>query len=70
MIKQLYRFLNPKFQNLFLEYKVAFKPRYGHGKPAHADLLEIINSKRNIYIYTEQGISVKRKYLDNQGFAV
>lgn len=49
MIKQLYRFLNPKFQNLSLEYKVDFKPRYGHGKPAHPDLLKIIEANRGTY---------------------
>lgn len=49
MIKQIYRFLNPKFQNLFLDYKVDFKPRYGHGKPAHRELLNIINSNRDKY---------------------
>jgi hypothetical protein len=49
VIKQIYRFLNPKFQNLFLEYKVDFKPRYGHGKPAHKDLYLIIDSNRNKY---------------------
>jgi hypothetical protein len=49
MIKQLYRFLNPKFQNLFLEYKVNFKPRYGHGLPAHQDLLKIIDENRDEY---------------------
>ena len=49
MIKQIYRFLNPKFQNLFLDYKVDFKPRYGHGKPPHPELLKIIESNRNKY---------------------
>lgn len=49
MIKQIYRFLNPKFQNLFLEYKVDFRPRYGHGKPPHQELLKIINSNRDNY---------------------
>lgn len=49
MIKQIYRFLNPKFQNLFLEYKVDFKPRYGHGKPPHQDLYKIINKNRDSY---------------------
>lgn len=49
MIKQVYRFLNPKFQNLFLEYRVNFKPRYGYGKPPHQDLYEIINSNRDNY---------------------
>ncbi|MBL7941782.1 MAG: class I SAM-dependent methyltransferase [Flavobacteriales bacterium] len=49
MIKQLYRFLNPKFQNLFLDYKVDFRPRYGHGMPAHTGLLSIIEANRNEY---------------------
>lgn len=49
MIKQIYRFINPKFQNLFLEYKVDLKPRYGHGKPPHPELLKIIDSNRNKY---------------------
>ncbi len=49
MVKQIYRFLNPKFQNLFLEYKVDLKPRYGHGKPAHHDLYQIIDSNRETY---------------------
>ncbi|MDA3883782.1 MAG: class I SAM-dependent methyltransferase [Bacteroidales bacterium] len=48
-IKQIYRFLNPKFQNLFLEYKVHFKPRYGHGLPAHQDLYTIVDAQRGEY---------------------
>lgn len=49
MIKQIYKFLNPRFQNLFLEYKLDFKPRYGHGNPAHSELLKIIDSNRTKY---------------------
>lgn len=49
MIKQIYRFLNPKFQNVFLEYKVDFKPRYGYGKPPHQELYKIIDSNRDKY---------------------
>lgn len=49
MIKQIYKFLNPRFQNLFLDYKVAFKPRYGHGKPPHPELYRIIDENRSIY---------------------
>lgn len=49
MLKQFYKFISPKFQNLFLEYKVNFKPRYGHGKPPHTELYSIINSNRNEY---------------------
>ena len=50
MIKQIYRFLNPRFQNLFLEYKVKLKPRYGHGLPAHPELYNIIDANRETYI--------------------
>jgi len=49
MIKQIYRFLNPKFQNLFLDYKVDFKPRYGHGKAPHTELYKIIDENRATY---------------------
>lgn len=48
-IKEIYRFLSPKYQNIFLEYKVDFKPRYGHGLPPHPELFSIINSNRNDY---------------------
>jgi len=51
MIKQLYRFLSPKFQNLFLDYPVDFKPRYGHGKPPHTALYDIIAANRDTYQY-------------------
>jgi hypothetical protein len=49
MIREIYRFLNPKFQKLFLEYKVEFKPRFGYGKPPHQDLYKIIDSNREIF---------------------
>jgi hypothetical protein len=49
MLKQIYRFLSPKYQNLFLEYKVDLKPRYGHGNPAHIELLNIIDRHRVNY---------------------
>lgn len=49
MIKKLYRFLNPQFQTLFLEYKVKFEPRYGHGKPPHGELYRLINQGREGY---------------------
>lgn len=49
MIKSIYRFLSPKFQNLFLEYPVKFEPRYGHGKPAHSELYSIIDTHRAEY---------------------
>lgn len=49
MLKQIYRFLNPRYQNVFLDYKVDQKPRYGHGKPAHQGLREIIVKDRSAY---------------------
>jgi hypothetical protein len=50
MLKSIYRFLSPKFQNLFLEYKVDFRPRFGHGAGnAHPQLLSIIESNRMEY---------------------
>lgn len=50
MLKQLFRFLSPRYQNLFLEYKVKLKPRYGHGLPAHPELYKIIDANRETYI--------------------
>lgn len=49
MIKKIYQFLSPKFQNLFLEYKVDMKPRYGHGLKPHPELYDIVNKHRNLY---------------------
>lgn len=49
MIKSIYRFLSPKFQTLFSDYKVDMKPRYGHGKPPHKELYTIINENREVY---------------------
>ena len=41
-LKQLYRFFNPKFQNVFLDYRVHNHPRYGHGLPNHPGLESLI----------------------------
>lgn len=49
MLKEIYRFLHPRFKTLFLEYNVDFKPRYGHGQPPHHKLYEIINAHRDDY---------------------
>lgn len=49
MLRNLAKFLHPRFQTLFLEYKVQFKPRYGYGLPAHPRLLEIIEANRSEY---------------------
>lgn len=63
MLKNLYRFLSPRFQNLFLDYKVTFKPRYGHGKPPHPQLFDIIEKNKNIYAkYLEAALSLKEYF--------
>jgi len=50
MIKSVYRFLSGKFQTIFLDYKVDFKPRFGHGAgEAHPQLLTIVNKHRDTY---------------------
>lgn len=50
MIKSIYRFLSPKFQNVFLDYKVNFKPRSGHGQgEAPKQLYELIDANRLEY---------------------
>jgi len=49
MINRLYKFLNPKYQPLFLEYKVDLKPRYEPGKSFHSKLYAIIDANREEY---------------------
>lgn len=49
MLKKIYRFLTPKWQKLYMEYKVEFKPRYGHGMPPHSQLYDIVNANRAQY---------------------
>ena len=49
MIRKLYKFFSPKYQNLFSEYNVEFVPRYGHGKPPHALLYDLISQNKEVY---------------------
>ncbi|MFT6715876.1 MAG: hypothetical protein ACJA0Q_000505 [Saprospiraceae bacterium] len=50
MIKSLYRFLSPRIQNVFLDYKVNFKPRSGHGVgDAPSVLYKLIDEHRSSY---------------------
>jgi len=50
MVKSVYRFLSSKFQTIFLDYKVDFKPRFGHGAgKAHPELLKIVEAQRGEY---------------------
>jgi hypothetical protein len=48
-LKNLYKFLSPKWQKLYMEYPVDFKPRLGHGKAPHGQLYSIINEHRAVY---------------------
>lgn len=63
MLKSLYRFLSPRFQTLFLEYKVSLKPRYGHGLPPHGSLFEIIDAQRETYRFWLKKIEDYAPYL-------
>lgn len=49
LIQSIYRFLSPKYQTVFLDYRVHATPRYGFGKPPHGQLAEIINRNRTEY---------------------
>ncbi len=66
MIKAVYRFVSGKFQNVFLDYKVDFKPRFGHGNGgAHPQLLDIIEAQRETYAdYLESFLKYKEVYFN------
>jgi hypothetical protein len=64
-IKECYRFLSPRFQNLFLEYRVTFKPRYGHGLPPHELLNKIIGKNREFYFFYLKKTLEYKSYLFN-----
>lgn len=50
MIKDLAKLLLPKYPKpFFLDYHADMAPRYGHGKPAHPFLYELLNKERNEY---------------------
>ncbi|MBI9033405.1 MAG: class I SAM-dependent methyltransferase [Bacteroidales bacterium] len=68
IIKQLYKFVSPKHQNLFLDYKVDLKPRYGYGQPPHDLLYQTINNNREIYKnYIEKALSYSSKIQEIKG---
>lgn len=48
-VKNILKSFLPKYQTLNLEYPVVMRPRFGHGKPPHPGLYEIINRNREIY---------------------
>ena len=61
MLKTLYRFLSPRFQNVFLDYKVEFKPRSGHGHGPAPDRLKEIVEKDAQQIETIISAILERK---------
>lgn len=64
LLKNLYRFLSPKYQNAFLDYPVKLTPRYGHGLPPQPQLYALINENRKIYEgYLNRFLTYKENYL-------
>jgi predicted O-methyltransferase YrrM len=58
VIKKIYRFISPKFQTAFLDYKVNLQPRYGHGLPPHERLYKLIDEQRAaIRVWLEKAVS-------------
>jgi len=53
-LKSIYRFISPKFQSIHLDYKVKVEPRYGHGKPPHPMLYNLVNQNRDEYVVNLQ----------------
>ena len=49
MLKSFLKRIHPKYQALINEYPVDMKPRYGHGKPPHKQLYDIIDNERATY---------------------
>lgn len=47
--RSLAKTLLPRYQTLHLEYPVDLRPRYGHGRPAHAGLQGIVEEQREQY---------------------
>lgn len=57
LLKRLYKFISPKYQTVFLEYKVNPKPRYGYGLSPHSYLNKIISK------YDEQYSKILNSFL-------
>jgi len=47
-LRNIYRFLNPRFQTIHLDYTVDAKPRYTLSEP-HPQLLQIISAQEQVY---------------------
>jgi hypothetical protein len=48
-LKRTVKYLLPKYQKIFIEYRVNPKPRYGYGLKPHQMLYDIMNKNRSIY---------------------
>lgn len=49
-LRNIYRFLHPRYQTIFLDYQVDPRPRYGHGQPVHPQLLNLVEAHRDDYV--------------------
>src|SRR5688572_6578459 len=72
-VKNLLQSILPGYQTLNLERPVDMKPRFGHGKPPHPGLYDIINRNREIYkewlvkvlSYRDSLLTIKDKHHSN-----
>ena len=62
MLRSIYRFLSPKWQNAFLDYKVNLRPRYGENKKYKANPFLIDLFKKNEREYSQ----LLKKFLNFQ----
>jgi hypothetical protein len=62
MLKSLYRFFNPRFQTLHADYKVDFRPRFGHGQPPHPQLNSIIEAQQETYLTWLHRIAEEKEF--------
>jgi hypothetical protein len=49
LVKKIYKTISPKYQKLFLEYLVEFKPRESWSDIPHKKLLPLLNKNRELY---------------------
>lgn len=49
LLKNIYRFVSPRFQTVYLDYRVQVQPRHGHGKAPLQPLYDIIDARRAEY---------------------
>ena len=64
-LKRVYKYISPRFQTVFLDYKVDPIPRFGHGKATHGGLKNILDKERGQYdslmqIFLENGPALQQ----------